>query len=148
MSEEDRATIDARKNSYDKAKHSLTAVSYGEQTLKDAAVVKAAISPAPSSSKTVASRFAKKSRKPDTKVTLKIDKVVEGVEAAHEQLHVADMMTKRKLAILRYMEEDRKTDTGELWKKYDRMSSSTWRAYQLNKINECVCPAFMAYCMC
>ncbi|KAI0821743.1 hypothetical protein BC628DRAFT_1422376 [Trametes gibbosa] len=82
---------------------------------------------------------AKKHRKKlpfSHELMFKIDKVVEDVEAARQQLQVAQTVTSRNLAVLRYLEDESVKDGKELWAWYEVAERWATTAGKVSKMNE------------
>ncbi|KAI0665605.1 hypothetical protein C8Q78DRAFT_995456 [Trametes maxima] len=118
--------------------------SHGEETavkglrktgkrIEDAAILKDVLDPPPPAP------AAPKPRKRldfTHEVKLKIEKVAQGVEAAREQLHAADVVTGNELAVLRYYEDACAKDADELWAWYRETERKAFTAGKISQYVE------------
>ncbi|KAI0631518.1 hypothetical protein C8Q77DRAFT_141887 [Trametes polyzona] len=140
MSDEENKTISARNGARFEERIAMNQVRDSEHKLADAAIVKELVDPAPAPKPAPApTKKAKKSRKktPLTQeLRVKVEKVVENVEAAREQLLVAQAVTAQDLAVLRLHDADAKKDANELWAWYDVAERWAVTAGKVSSLNQ------------
>ncbi|KAH9847108.1 hypothetical protein C2E23DRAFT_890312 [Lenzites betulinus] len=134
LSPEENKTIKTRQGERFEENSKISGVRESEQKLVDAALVKDILEPsAPPKPK------AKKQRKKlpfDHELTFRVDKVVDGIETARAQLEVAQDVTSRNLAVLRYLEDESQKDGRELWAWYDVVERVVATAGKISQANE------------
>ncbi|KAI0643277.1 hypothetical protein C8Q79DRAFT_928458 [Trametes meyenii] len=133
LSEEENRELLARQRRTHEEETAVKGLRKTEKRLEDAAILKDVVDPP------LPARAAREPRKRldfTHEVKLKIEKVVQGVEAAREQLHAADVVTANELTVLRYYENACEKDADELWTWYQETERMSFSAGKVSKFVE------------
>ncbi|KAI0370662.1 hypothetical protein BV20DRAFT_235155 [Pilatotrama ljubarskyi] len=140
LSAEENREILRRQGVHHEESAAIKAVALAQKNLSDAALLKEVLDPQPP-----ATEPQPESAKPfplklpfDHNLSLKINKVVDDVDQAREELYAAQAVTSQNLGVLRYYEDEAYRDARELWSWYDMMQRCTMTAGRLSGVNKYV----------
>ncbi|KAI0350272.1 hypothetical protein OH77DRAFT_1084891 [Trametes cingulata] len=138
LSPEENRQILTRQGKHQEESAAMKGIARAQKNLSDAALLKEVLDPSPP-----ATDPQPEAAKPfpmkvpfDHTLTVKINKVVDNVDKARNELFAAQAVTSQNLAVLRYLEDETDRDAKELWTWYDMMQRCTMTAGRLSEVNK------------